>query len=326
MTLRLLFLLCCFSLGHLTLLSQVTVTAALNNSKILIGDQASLRVEGNFPSDYTVKNVDLSVLDSISSEADPSNPDAEPGTLEILNQTEWETLTNGGTITYRKDITFTCWKAGVYFIPQIRFELERKGTDFKRATNKLTLLVSSPIGQEAAIDTVQIAPIKEIIEEKWRFSDFLPVIYIVGACILLILGIVFLIRYLMDKKQDPPPVIEVKRPAHEVAFQKLNQLREDQLWQKGEVKAYQSQLTYICREYIENRYHVPALESTTSEILIDLKKTDFPEGLVEKMREMLQLADMVKFAKAKPPEEMHSRLMIYAQDIVETTKPDILES
>ena len=101
---------------------------------------------------------------------------------------------------------------------------------------------------------------------------------------------------------------------------KLKQLQDQELWQKGEVKPYQSELTYIIREYIENRYTIPALESTTGEILKDLKKVEYPDELVDKMREMLQLADMVKFAKANPPIEMHDRLLNYALEIVDRTK------
>jgi uncharacterized RDD family membrane protein YckC len=310
----------CFLIGFGNLQAQVSASAALDNSQILIGDQAKLHLEATFPSDYIIGEVDLSELDSIISEADVTKGGSDPGVLEILDQTEWETLTNGGTITYRKDITLTCWNEGVYFIPQIRFSLSYKGTDFTRATNQLTLLVSSPLTTNEVADTVNIAPIKDIIKEELRFSDYLPILYTIGGILLLIVAVIALIVYIIRKKQGPPPINIVKRPAHEIAFHKLNQLKAAELWQKGEFKNYQSQLTYICREYIENRYDILALESTTGEILSDLKKVDFPEDLVEKMREMLQLADMVKFAKAIPPEEMHTRLMEFAEDIIQTTQ------
>ena len=315
----------CLLIGYLSVQSQVTVSAALDNSKVLIGDHVKLHLEANYPGGHVIQDPDLSVLDSIFSEKDPSKGDSEPGVLEVLEQTEWETLTHAGLTTYRKDITITCWDEGVYFIPQIRFGFEFKGTKFTRATNQLTLLVSSPISQSEAADTVQIAPIKDIIKEEWRFADFLPIVYILGGALILIMAIIFLILYIIRKKQGPPPINVVKRPAHEIAFHKLNQLKAEELWQKGEVKNYQSQLTYISREYVENRYDIPALESTTGEILTDLKNVNFPEELVEKMREMLQLADMVKFAKATPPEEMHIRLMDFAHEIVDSTKQSVSE-
>ena len=184
----------------------------------------------------------------------------------------------------------------------------------------MTLLVSSPIETNEAVDTVKLAPIKDIVVEEWRFSDFLPILYLIGGAVLFLVLIVSLIMYIIRKRQGPPPITVIQRPAHEIALYKLKELQDQELWQKGEVKAYQSQLTYITREYIENRYKVLALESTTGGILKDLKEVDFPDDLVEKMREMLQLADMVKFAKANPPIEMHDRLMNDAFEIVNTTK------
>lgn len=308
--------------GTFTSFAQVKVSATLDNSKILIGDQIQLHLEATYPSNSKIINVDLTVLDSIRSEIDPSKQDQDPGTLEILDQTEWETLVNGNTTTYRKDINLTCWKEGVYFIPPIEFVFE-SGSNSR--SNKLTLLVSSPIQQSEIPDTIQIAPIKEIIEEDWQFSDFLPIVYGIIGLLALVVGIVFLARYLSNKKKAPVIEEEVKRPAHEIALEKLSALKNQELWQKGDIKAYQSELTYITREYVENRYAIPALESTTGEILRDLKTVNFPDALVQKMREMLQLADMVKFAKAKPPEEKHTQLMGYAEEIIETTKEIIIE-
>lgn len=322
---RPLFTILLLLLGYLGAFAQVKVTAALDNSKVLIGDQIKLLVEANYPSDHQITDVDLSVLDSIFAEGIPEEGAPDPGMLEVLRQTEWETLENGGYTTYRKNIFLISWLKGVYYIPQIRFTIQHRGNTTTRTTNKLTLLVSSPISEAdpAAVDTTQITPIKQIVQEEWQFSDFLPILYLFGGAILFLLLIVFIIRAILKRTAAPPPIEIVKRPAHEIALYKLEALKHKGLWQSGEVKAYQSQLTYISREYIENRYDIPALESTTGEILSALKKVDFPSQFVQKMREMLQLADMVKFAKANPPEEMHTRLMGYAEEIVQETKAKI---
>ncbi len=316
----------CFFFGLLSLNAQLNVSATLGNSKILIGDQVNLHIEANYPGTFEVLSVDLSVLDSIFSEKNPSKPGIDPGLLEIIQQTEWETLSNGNTTTYRKDVKITAWQEGVYFIPPIRFIFKSGANSRSELTNKLTLLVSSPIEANEAVDTIQIAPIKGIVAEEWRFSDFLPVIYTFGAVILIIIAVIALILYIARRKQGPPPIQLVQRPAHEIALHKLKTLKAQELWQKGNFKEYQSQLTYIIREYIENRYQKPALESTTNQILNDLKEVDFPINLVEKMREMLQLADMVKFAKATPPAESNIKLMDEAEEIVRATKKELPET
>lgn len=109
-------------------------------------------------------------------------------------------------------------------------------------------------------------------------------------------------------------------PSHELALQQLKALENKQLWQKGEVKAYHSELTRIIRAYLENRYGIQALEMTTEQILAQLNTLDFDADWNDRLREMLQAADLVKFAKAEPPSVFHERMMDYAVSFVEATK------
>ena len=312
----------------MSLQAQVSVVGALDNNKMLIGDQATLHLEAKYPENFEVIDIDLSRLDSIFAESNAQNPDPNPGQLEIMSMENWDTLVHNGLVTLSTNIKLTCWKPGVYYIPPIlfRFQEDRKLTQSK-VTNKLALLVDSPIADQTAADTVQLAPIKDIIIEPLKFQDFLP--YIIGLAVLvggIFLGI-FLYKKYKNKDKEAEKVTIIKRPAHEVAIEKLRQLKGAKLWQQGMVKEYQSELSHIIREYVEARYEILALESTTDEILRDLKQKDFDEALKENLREMLQLADMVKFAKAEPPVEKHEQLMEFAENFVlKTKKRPIVES
>ena len=124
------------------------------------------------------------------------------------------------------------------------------------------------------------------------------------------------------KKQEeiiPEPVI-IKRPAHTIALEKLDNLDDAKLWQKGQIKEYQSELTFIIREYLENRYDMPALESTTDEITKALRKRDFNKEDETDLQNILQIADLVKFAKATPAEELHQQFLDRAYGFVKKTK------
>jgi len=123
------------------------------------------------------------------------------------------------------------------------------------------------------------------------------------------------------------PVEEVyvaPKPAHEIALTKLKKLEDKQLWQKGQLKEYQSELTYIVREYLEKRYGIQALESTTAEIITELKNEDISEGHKKQLSEMFNMADMVKFAKATPPLDIQSKLLNEAESFVFNTKREII--
>ena len=86
----------------------------------------------------------------------------------------------------------------------------------------------------------------------------------------------------------------------------LETLEKKELWQKGEVKAYYSELTDIARNYIEEAIEIPAMESTTSELIQGLraasvkKKMTLSQEIIENLERVLKQADLVKFAKSKP--------------------------
>jgi hypothetical protein len=234
---------------------------------------------------------------------------------------KWDTLIHNGVVILRSDVVLTCWKTGVYYIPPVVFHFQKdNNTNQTYATNQLVLMVDSPLGNDAAAaDTVQLAPIKGIIAEPLKFQDFLP--YIIG--LLVLPGLVFLGIFLyrrFKRKEEFEKIAVVKKPAYEIAFEQLKQLKEAKLWQQGMIKEYQTELSHIIREYVERRYEILALESTTDEILRDLKQKDFNENLKGNLKEMLQLADLVKFAKAEPPLERHEQLMGFAEEFVLQTK------
>ncbi|MEZ5049976.1 MAG: hypothetical protein R2766_10040 [Saprospiraceae bacterium] len=97
-------------------------------------------------------------------------------------------------------------------------------------------------------------------------------------------------------------------------------MNNKQLWQRGEIKEYQSELTHVIRQYLEDRYDVNALEMTTNEILKSLSKKDFEAIYNEDLREILTVADLVKFAKATPEENIHQKFMDKSVDFVNNTK------
>ncbi|MFN8337825.1 MAG: hypothetical protein U0T36_02280 [Saprospiraceae bacterium] len=105
----------------------------------------------------------------------------------------------------------------------------------------------------------------------------------------------------------------------------MKDLEGAQLWQQGYIKEYQSGLTDIIRTYLEERYHVNAPEMTTDEVVTALYQVDFNPKYTDTLKEILQVADLVKFAKAKPDEDIHSIFMTKAIDFVENTKSTLPE-
>jgi hypothetical protein len=166
----------------------------------------------------------------------------------------------------------------------------------------------------------QMLDIKDIYREPWHWLDFLVRLWPVFVAVLLL---AFAIWWLLlrNKKTGLKAERRIQLPPHELALRKLAELEKQHHWQQGRLKTYYSQLTYIAREYLERRYHIPALESSSDEILRLLKKTDMPRALTKPLAELLQWADLAKFAKGSPPATYHTQAFGEVQQLIEHTKP-----
>ena len=158
---------------------------------------------------------------------------------------------------------------------------------------------------------------------KTFFSKFWWLILIV-----LIAGaIIFYVIYRKKHGKSPIPMIKVKpkRPAHEIALEQLERIRNEKIWSRGQVKEYHVQLTDAIRTYIADRYGIDAEQMTTSEIL-DMFNAVIPIDNEDKMRlrQMLELADSVKFAKYQPLQGDNDLSLRNAFDFVEHTKEIIV--
>jgi hypothetical protein len=100
----------------------------------------------------------------------------------------------------------------------------------------------------------------------------------------------------------------------------LETLEKERLWQQGDHKGYHSRITDLLRGYIEERYHVPALESTTDELIRELRVSPLSTDQRGQLENMLRLADMVKFAKTTPSSEENERMMTSTVRFVSETR------
>jgi hypothetical protein len=116
---------------------------------------------------------------------------------------------------------------------------------------------------------------------------------------------------------------ELLRPADEVALEKLDAIKAQKIWKDGKVKEYQTDLTDVVREYIGRRFDVQSTEKTSDETLRAMKPL-IEKDLYSKLSKMLQLADLVKFAKWHTTPDENESALTTAYDFVNETK--IVES
>lgn len=272
------------------------VKAQIETSQIRIGEQFSYRISVN-----ETENVIL--------------PKLELKGLEVIDSARIDTLNN---MLIQKYI-ITGFDSGAYYIPQQQIFVKNQAY----LTDSMLVNVAT-----VAIDTTKIKkfPIKTIKAEPYTFDDFKIYIYTLLAALAIIGFWIYWFVIRKQKTEDDEPTYRAL-PPYEEAIYKLNELDEKLLWQNNKVKEYYSELTEIVRGYIERELKVPALEKTTDEILETLKDFNDVETIktsketINKLKELLQEADLVKFAKSKPLALEIEEDRKDAEDIVSSLKP-----
>ena len=102
--------------------------------------------------------------------------------------------------------------------------------------------------------------------------------------------------------------------------EQLDAIKEEKIWQSGRTKDYYSAITEVLKEYISRVFDIDSVEMTTYEILGGLKKPLKNEASTWKqLKDLLTLADLVKFAKWSPLPDENEKIVKEAIDFVNNT-------
>lgn len=234
---------------------------------------------------------------------------------------KWEKVENNGEVVYRNQLNISFFDVGIYVFNGFPFALDGK----QGTTNRALMKVNFKDYDLEVIDSTGLAPIKDIERESLSAYDFLPLILYIIIPLLLIY---FAYKYYKKRQADSETKVEeevIILPPDVIALTELKDLRQQELWQKGEIKKYQSELSHIIRAYLEGRYDIKALENTTSQIVRSIKDKSFTSEDQEKLTRILQISDLVKFAKAKPSVNIHEEFMMDAIEFVQRTRKKVEE-
>jgi hypothetical protein len=262
----------------------ISVKSEVSSDSILIGDQVvfQLRVDAAENVDFVIPEI----RDTLSRE------------IEVLFPLAADTVVSEGRRVVTRQFMITGFEPGLQMIPSQPV--------MYRTANVLDTARSMPLMiqvYEPVVDTTeQIRPIKPPINTPVTLKELLPWIAMgIGGWFLgtFIYALVWMQR---QKRRDPEIfTLKPQEPAHVIAFRELDRLKEEKLWERGEVKAFYTRLTGITRSYIERQWGIPAMERTTYEILKAFRKVNTENGMLEEMLSgLLELADLVKFAKEDP--------------------------
>jgi len=261
-------------------------------------DTNKVHLAGTFEIHYELKNISPNITVQF-----PDYAAITDENYEFVRQ-HIDTLPNeNGAISYRQKVQFIALEEGEWKLPSFTFVA---GQDTIRSEEIAVQVESIPIEDPTKLADIQNireleASWKDYLLESWIWLRDNPWVSLSLLFVLLIIVFYFFWRkYKSAKTARLSSVKKVILPPDVEALQLLEVLEQKQLWQTGNYKLYYTELSFILRNYLQRRYLIPALEETTDKILLYLKRTHFQHQQKERLRKLLSLSDLVKFAKEEP--------------------------
>ncbi len=258
---------------------QKQVTTSIDTTKNKIGAEFKLTLKTN--------------VDTLSKVVFPNAKSF--GALEVIQSYPIDTIRKNDRYELIKKYGLTQFDSGKYTIPSIKILINNKAFLSDSIKVEVANVLVDTLKQKM-YDIKDIVPANEGIGDWWKYL----------LVLLLIAGFGALVYWYIKKRQKEKIEEEIYKTPIEKATTLLNNLEMKELWQHGEVKAYYSELTDIVRNYIEEAIDIPAMESTTSELIEGLKtaslkkKMKLSKETINSLFVVLKQADLVKFAKSKP--------------------------
>lgn len=286
------------------------VRVILEPDSLVIGQRAKLTIEVDVAPGTTIVHPNLN--------------DTLGNKIEIIALGKSDTMLIGNNLSrIRQEVLVTAWEPGFIAIPPLPF-------GFITAADTIIIDSEPVLWQVGGIEVAQDATpfdIKPIFKMPLTLGEILiwaiPLLLITA----LVIGIIYWYIKKRKKKQISENIWEMPDiPAHIAAISSLESLKTKRLWQSGKVKLYHSDLTFILRMYLEKRFGIIALEMTTSEIMKALAELIKEEDLTGPLRNILELADLVKFAKFEPLPKQNEDCIETALDFVKRTIPPVISN
>ena len=282
---------------------NVTFRAKLDSATLLMGKTTALHLEitqdkdarGFFPGEQ---------LDTLSA------------MVEIAERPAADTTDLGNNrIQINRDLIIQSFDSGMWVIKPIPYVVNGDTA----YCNQLSLKVM-PVDVSQMKDIEDIKPVEEV---PFNLLDWLPDYWWAWLLGLLLIGAAIWAYNKYHKKGVNPLRKPLKKrlPPYEEAMLNLQNLKAAQLWQQGKEKEYFTGLTDILRVYLDRRFGINAVEMTSSQIIDTLKKNEETKAVNEQMEMILEVADIVKFANARPLADDNEVAFQRAVNFVEATRP-----
>lgn len=281
---------------------NVVLNAEIDTFQMMIGEQTKIKLELSVDTGYKITMPEL-------------EKELMPG-IEILEKKrDIKNMNENRRNLYTDEYLITSFDSTLYNIPPFKVMVDTS----EYLSNSLALAVYT-----MPIDTANLQNIcgpKEVWDVELTWEEYRDSVHLGIILIVLALALAWVVvRFVKNKPIIRIVKIKPKEPSHIVALNRIEEIKNDDVWKENDnVKEYYTRLTDALREYMFARFGFNASEMTTKEILDYLRTIDNKENISE-LKEILETADLVKFAKLHPTANENTRNMQNAIEYVNITK------
>lgn len=281
---------------------SVIVNAEIDSVQRFIGQQAKIKLVVSYDADKHLVMPDF-------------DKELVKGVEILESKLDTVALNDGKRYSITQEYTVTSFDTTLYVIPP--FEVRVDSTSY--FSQELALAVYT-----FPVDTVNVESFfgpKDIWQVPLEWQDVKHSVY---YSILLVLFVAALVWVIISYRNNKPIIriikIKPKIPAHIVAINELNSIKNESDWRtSGNYKEFYIAITDALRHYLNERFGFNATEMTSDEILDNLKQ-HIDKDAVKELREILATADLAKFAKYKPMMNENDHNLMGIIEFVDNTK------
>tara|TARA_B100000989_G_scaffold74775_1_gene52818 strand:- start:626 stop:1459 length:834 start_codon:yes stop_codon:yes gene_type:complete len=246
---------------------------------VLVGKSYSNELIISKDSVLVGQQVQIEILSSIVSYADSNDLLEKFSSFEIIDFSIVDTIIIDSSRYLKYILNITSWESGTY-------KFENLGSSKK--------IVFS----EIQTNENEIKEIKENLKISFSLVDYWIYILIVLISVL----IYVLVKKCLKKTDKKLEIVnkEVKLDPIELTINKLEILKKEELWKKGEINLHFTKTSNIIRKFLELKFNFSALEIPTADIILKYKELNEDDFSIKLLNKILSSCELAKFAKNQP--------------------------
>jgi len=270
-----------------SIMSQKLVTS-IDSTSIFIGEEINYKLE--------------IYSDSLPEIKFPESKSFTP--MEVLKIYDTDTIVSNEKYIVSKKYALTNFDAASYILPKqkVVFGDTTLYSNSKKIEVKLVEVDTSKQRLYEIKPNIEMSKLDIFLTRANSFAnDYMSI---------LILILIFILFSIYRNKIFKNKKFKYEKSPYQKAKDEINLIAKSEYTAAQNAKEYYSKLSFIIRNFLEIKVFDHSLESTTDELLYELKRIkskgelNLASSTLNNLQKVLQTADLVKFAKYQPDEDI----------------------